>query len=215
MKEHTKAVLEACTGQLVALGLERRRRGHAIWSMNAHMWGGIGMQVQTRRGQVLVTPVAQVMWDPVERLVAIGRGREYRPWGPGAVTRATIVVAKSARQAITFEEDQVNGDMLDRFGTLARQHLVARVLDMADERAITAHYSEQVNARGGKAEYLLAIRAWQGRAENRVMALDRELGWLLTALESETARSRLLAFHDRLIHSDQTAMVLAEKVAAE
>lgn len=207
MKEHTKAVLEACTGQLVAQGLTRRRRGLAIWRMNDEMWGGVGMQVQVVRGggAVRIVPIPQVVWEPVERLVAHGKGHGYMPWSPTAITRSGTLAPPKQVGPFEFREPEVRGAMLDRFGTFVQVRLIPHVLEMADERAILRHYRAQATKGPGRAEHALAIRAWQTKS----LDLFEDFGSLLSVQSGEEPRARLSAFHHRLTGSEEVRALLA------
>tara|TARA_R100000322_G_scaffold53227_1_gene33018 strand:- start:3480 stop:4148 length:669 start_codon:yes stop_codon:yes gene_type:complete len=200
MKEHTKAVLEACTGQLVALGLTRRRRGLAVWQMNDEMWGGVGMQVQIMRdNSVRVVPVPQVVWDPVERLVAHGKGLGYRPWSPTAITRSRVVLPSKQVGPFAFPEPELHGSVLDRFGSFVRAKLIPVVLEMADEREILRHYRREAPKGVGRAEHALAILAWT----SKTLDLTEDFGSLLSVQPEEEKRARLEAFHHRLCGSEE------------
>jgi hypothetical protein len=210
MKEHTKAVLEACTGQLVALGLLRRRRGLAVWQMNEEMWGGVGMQVQlTRHGATRILPVAQLVWDPVERLVAHGKGTGYRPWSPAAITRARVVLPAPDTGPIEFISPEVRGDMLDRFARLVQSDIVPTILNMADEGEILRHYRAGAGEGVGRAEHALAILAWVTKS----LDLGADYGSLLSVQTQDETRSRLQAFHHRLTGSREARVLIGVKTA--
>ena len=207
MNEHAKAVLEACTGQLVALGMTRMRRGLAVWQMNDEMWGGIATQIQfMSSGMVRVIPVMQVVWDPVERLVAHGKGMGYRPWGATMVTRSRLVLPSRAIGPIEFRDPEVDGRMLDRFARLATGELVPQILDMADERDILRFFLDGAGRGGGRAEHVLAIRAWQKKS----LDIVEDYGRLLTVQTLEDHRSRLESFHGRLSTSQAVLEMLEQ-----
>lgn len=198
MKEHTKAVLEACTGQLVALGLTRMRRGLAVWDMNDEMAGGIGMQVQTTSSHTRILPMSMVVWEPVERLVAHGKGVEYRPWSRMAITRSKFFEPSRKVPFLDFKDGEVDTTVLSRFRELVSDHMIPMALSLADERAMLTHFRSGATKGGGRAEHALAILAWQ----NKTLDVTDAYGSLLTAQSQEGARSRLERFHHRLIASE-------------
>ncbi|MBV7409875.1 hypothetical protein [Maritimibacter sp. DP1N21-5] len=205
MDEHTKAVLEACTGQLVALGMTRQRRGLAVWQMNDEMWGGIAMQVRLHgSGMVRVIPVLQIVWEPVEMIVACVRGLGYRPWGPASVTRSRLKLPSREIGPVEFRNPEVDGRVLDRFAQLSKKELVPAILDLADERHILQFFREGAGRGGGRAEHVLAIRAWQTRSLDVV----EEYGRLLTLQTENDHRSRLEAFQSRLTASAEVQAIL-------
>lgn len=204
MKEHTKAVLEACTGHLVALGMTRWRRNLAVWSMNDEMYGGISMQVQTRTGVVTVIPIAHVLWEPIEQLVAHGKGKRFTPWGRMSITRSRPVVPPRQVGRFEFKEPVIDGIVLERFARFAQRKVVREVLDLADERALLSHFRSNANKGGGRAEHALAIRAWQTKS----LDLSEDYGSLLTAQTDFTYRVRLERFHHRLVASSAARELL-------
>lgn len=212
MKEHTKAVLEACTGQLVALGLMRRRRGLAVWQMNDEMWGGVGMQAQfLRSGAMRVIPVPQVVWDPVEQLVAHGKGTGYRPWSATAITRSRVVLPEKRMGPFEFRDPEVQGAMLDKFGVFVRQRLIPTILEMADEREILRHYRAEAYKGLGRAEHALAILAWTHKS----LELEDDLGSLLRQQTQDETRASLEAFHHRLRGSEEARALIAPEIRPE
>lgn len=197
MKEHTKAVLEACTGHLVAQGMTRQRRNLAVWQMNDEMWGGISMQVLVKGRRVRVLPSAQVLWEPVEVLVAHGKGEGFRPWTRFSITRSRQVTPPPAIGPLDFYEPELDGSVLERFAILARQVIVGEVLDLADERALLQHFRKNANKGVGRAEHALAIRAWQKKS----LDLEDDYGSLMIEQREDEQRNRLERFHLRLRQS--------------
>lgn len=204
MKEHTKAVLEACTGQMVALGMSRLRRNLAVWRMNEDMLGGVGLQIQLRANRVRVVPIAHVVWEPVERLVALGQGRDYRPWQTHGVTRSSAVSPGRRIGSLDFKEPEIDGMMLERFSRHAQQSVVPQVLELADERALLSFFRSGSVRTPRKAEYVLAIRAMQERSFD----LGGDLGRLLTATGSDQSKRRIVDFHSVLSQSQDARAIL-------
>lgn len=197
MKEHTKAVLEACTGQLVALGLTRTRRSLAVWAMNDEMLGGVSLQVQVQGRQVIVVPVANVVWLPVEQLFARGRGQDFRPWTRFSITLRRPVMPPRTIGAFRFTDPEIDSRVLEKFGHFARHRLIGEVLELAEERRILRHYRTDAITGAAQAGRALAIKAWQ----SRTLDLDAEMHRLRAGLARDDARDRLERFHARLVSS--------------
>lgn len=204
MKEHTKAVLEACTGHLVAQGMSRQRRNLAVWQMNDEMWGGVSMQVQVKGRRVRVLPSAHVLWEPVEWLVAHGKGEGFRPWSRFSTTRSRQVAPPKSVGPLDFIEPEIDGRVIERFARFAREVIVGEVLDMADERALLRHFRANASKGAGRAEHALAIRAWQTKS----LDLADDYGSLLVAQCEAEQRHKLERFRLRLEQSDAARALL-------
>ena len=197
MTEHTKAVLEAATSQLVALGLTRRRRGLAVWQMNDELWGGIGFVSQAHETRVRLLVVPQLVWEPIEQLVAHGKGLEYRPWNPSFVTRSDILPPLKGEGGLAFEVPEVDSATLNRLKQFVAAEAIPRVLEMADLRDLASYFSDEAPRGGGRAERALAIEAWKKRS----LELRDEYVTLRATQMRQENRTRFEQFYNQLCGS--------------
>ncbi|MGH1368976.1 MAG: hypothetical protein ACRBCL_10180 [Maritimibacter sp.] len=201
-----EAASEFATQTLVDMGLSERAPGHVFWHMNPDMLGGIRLQARARGGKIEMTPVAQVVWLPIERLVAVGKGMKYRPWSPMAITRSLIQISAPGSRPPRFTPGDFAEGASDLM-MLAKTKVIPQIVEMADERALRDVFRAQARAKVGQALRLVAYQTWErGRVD-----LDQAFADLMAGQTEARGRARLRQFLDRLAQSQQTEAILATK----
>lgn len=203
--DELQRALERATACLEATGLERRGRGALCWEMNPDMQGGIRLQARKKAAGIEITPVAQVVWTPIEELVAIGKGTLYRPWTAMFVTRALIQMTPGGAGTPVIGNDTQDWEAALR--ALVSRKVIPQIVEMADERALEAQFRKDARGKLGQALRLVALQTWQrGRVD-----IDQAFADLMALQGEARSRARLKSFLDRLADSPQTAGVLARR----
>ena len=205
--DEVERALELATACLEADGLTRRATGALCWEMNPEMLGGIRLQARQKAGGVEISPVAQVVWTPIEELVAIGKGTLYRPWTPMSVTRALIQLNPGGKNAPLFGGAEAGGE--EALLALVNRRVIPQIVEMADERALEAVFRGEARGKLGQALRLVALQTWQrGRVD-----IDQPFADLMALMSEARSRARLKSFLDRLAASPDTERVLARRRA--
>lgn len=205
-QDEVDAAIEAATLGLESMGLTRRAQGHLFWQMNDEMLGGIRLQARRRADKVEITPVAQVVWLPIEQLVAIGKGVCFRPWSPMAITRSLIQITPPGQRRASFEPATVTKAAADLM-VQTEEKVIPQIVDMADERVLVESFKAQARDKVGQALRLVAWQTW----ERGHVDLDQAFADLMAAQPEARSRARLKQFLERLATSEQTQEVLAGK----
>ncbi len=194
MKPHTREILDLCTECLVDAGLQRKRRGLAIWSLNQQMAGAICLSHQDfKDGSVRIDTVPQVYWEPVQKIYSAGIGEKYRFTHIPTRSRMWSFINHGEPDLI-FAPNTIPAPNFSRLKEAVQQSVIPKVIELADKQNILEFYRKEVPCGGDRPEMFLAISA----VLNRSTQLDEELEWIMSVLNEQMFVDSVTAFYRRI-----------------
>ncbi len=206
MTPFARQVLEDCTDVLVKCGLQRKRRGMALFDLGPEMTGAVSLQMRglaTGQGDLEIEPFAQVFWRPVEEIYCLAAGEKYRFADLPTMTQLMPFQTVEERP-LYFTPGVAYPGELARLEWHVRVHMKRRVSELADPEGVETWFRNGVSMGGGFPERFLALRAWRRRS----VALDAEVAWVLDTLKHDDFKQRAEAFYQALRGSQKVSAIL-------